>query len=242
MMKLELHCHTLHGSGCGLADSETIVKRYLESGYGGVVITNHYYKSAFEGYNGESKKEKLDFYFSLYENVKKLGEKQGLKVFLGSEIAVDNQNDYLLFGFDRKLFYDNKPLYELSQKELFELAEKHGCFFAQAHPFRKGVKAVGDPELMHGVERFNGHFHHINNNDLAGEFCDKNKLIGLSGTDFHTPDQPITAGIFVPDNVSDEKQLTKCLLNKNFELYCDEKGYLSACDKYIKGEWKKNGN
>ncbi len=237
-MKIELHCHTLYGSYCGLADTETIVRRYIENGYQGVVITNHYYKSAFESYKGDTKKEKLDFYFSLYEKVKEEGEKKGLKVFLGTEIAVENQTDYLLFGFDRKLLYDNKPLYEFNQKEIFDLAEKNGCFFAQAHPFRRGVKAVGNPKFMHGVERFNGHFHHVNNNELAGEFCEKNNLIGFSGTDFHTPDQPITAGVFVPDSVNNEARLVECLFNKNFSLYCDEKGYLSALDKYLKGEWK----
>ncbi len=239
MIKFEIHCHTLHGSYCGLADADTIVKRYLDAGYGGLVVTNHYYDSAFEAYPGENKKEKLDFYFSLYEKVKEIGEKQGLRVLLGSEVKVNSENDYLLFGFDRKIFYDNKPLYQFTQEEMFRLAEKQGFFFAQAHPFRvKGVKSVGDPKLMHGIERFNGHFHHINNNEQAGEFCQKNNLIGLSGTDFHTPDQPITAGVFLPDYVMDEKQLANCLFNRNFSLYCDEKGYLDAMDKYYKGEWK----
>ncbi len=236
MIKLEPHCHTLYGSYCGLADAETIVRRYLENGYKALVVTNHYYKSAFDSYKGDNKKEKLDFYFSLYENVKELGDKQGLKVFLGAEVFVENQNDYLLFGFDRSLFYDNKPLYEFNQKEMFDLAEKHGLFFAQAHPFRNGVKAVGDPRYMHGVERFNGHYHHVNNNEKTAAFCDENNLIGFAGTDFHTPVQPITAGIFVPDNIDDEKQLVECLFNRNFELYCDEQGYKSALDKFMKGE------
>ncbi len=235
-MKIELHCHTKYGSGCGLADFETIVSRYVDADYNGVVITNHYYKSAFESYKGDSKKEKLDFYFSLYEKVKEEGERRGLKVFLGSEIAVQNQNDYLFFGFDRKLFYDNKPLYEFTQKELFDLSEKNHCFFAQAHPFRKGVKAVGDPKYMHGVELFNGHYHHYNNNDLAREFCDKNNLIGLSGTDFHTPTQPITSGIILPQDIENETELVKHLFNKDFKIYCDEERYLSARDEYYKGE------
>lgn len=239
MIKLETHCHTLYGSWCGLADSKTIVNRYLDAGYGGVVITNHYYQSAFNNYKGDNKKEKLDFYFSLFEEVKREGEAKGLKVFLGSEIRVENKNDYLLFGFDRSLFYDNKPLYEFNQKEIFDLAEKHGLFLAQAHPFRDdGVEAVGDPKYMHGVERFNGHYHHVNNNEKTARFCDENNLIGLSGTDFHTPIQPITAGIFVPDNIDNETQLVECLFNRNFTLYCDEQGYKTACEKYFNGELK----
>ncbi len=238
MIKLETHCHTLHGSGCGKADAQTIVRRYLELGYAGIVITNHYHEAYFSEYPGQTKKEKLDFYFSLFDNIKKLGEKQGLKMFLGTEVHVNRQNDYLLYGFERSFLYDNKPLFELTQKEIFDLAEKNGLFFAQAHPFRNGVRAVGDPKYMHGIELFNGHFHHRNNNKKAMSFCEENGLIGLSGTDFHTPDQPITAGIFVPNNIENEKQLVDCLFNRNFELYRDEKGYESACDKFMNGEWE----
>ena len=63
MIKLETHCHTLHGSHCGLADADTIVSRYLDAGYDGVVITNHFVKKHFENYKGETEREKLDFYF-----------------------------------------------------------------------------------------------------------------------------------------------------------------------------------
>ncbi len=237
-MKIETHCHTLYGSGCGLTDSNTIVRRYLEAGYNGVIITNHFYKSAFEEYKGDTRKEKLDFYFSLFDEVKEIGASKGLKVFLGTEIRVEDRNDYLLYGFDRSFLYDNKPLYEYNQKEMFKLADKNGFFFAQAHPFRNGVLEVGDPKFMHGIEKFNGHFHHINNNEKASEFCEKNNLIGLSGTDFHDPDQPITAGIFIPDSVKNETQLVECLFNKNFSLYCDEQGYKDSCQKYFNGEWK----
>ncbi len=237
MIKLEIHCHTLYGSSCGKADSETIVNRYLDEGYNGVIITNHYCEDAFESYKGDNKKEKLDFYFNLYEDVKRIGERKGLKVFLGSEIKIENRTDYLLFGFEKSLFYDNKPLYEFAQKELFNLAEKNGLFFGQAHPFRKGI-TVGDPNLMHGMELFNGHYHHVNNNEKAKEFCLKNNLIGLSGTDFHTPNQPITAGVWVPDYVSDEKKFVECLFNRDYKLICDHDKYFDSLDKFIKGEIK----
>ncbi len=236
MIKIELHCHTLFGSVCAYADAETIVERYTEQGYNGVVITNHFCESYFNDYKGETRKEKLDFYFSLFDEVKELGEKRGFRVFLGSEIKVENQNDYLLFGFDRSFFYDNKPLYYYTQEEMFKLADKNGLFFAQAHPFRNNVRAVGNPKFMHGIEEFNGHYHHQNNNDKAKEFCEKNNLIGLSGTDFHRPNQPITAGIFIPDNVKNEKQLVECLFNRNFSLYRDEREYEENFKRFINGE------
>jgi len=239
MIKLETHCHTLYGSHCGLADADTIVSRYLDAGYDGVVITNHFVKKHFDSYKGETDREKLDFYFSLFDEVKEKGEKKGLKVFLGSEVSACTSEEYMLVGFDRSLFYDNRPLFEMNQKELFELAEKNGLFFYQSHPFRDRVKVLGDPKYMHGAEVFNGHYHHTNFNEKAVEFCEKNNLIGLSGTDFHKPEQPITAGIIVPDYVTDEKKLVECLFKRDFEIICDEQTYLYELEKFLKEKEEK---
>ena len=238
MIKLETHCHTLYGSHCGLADAKSIVNRYSEEGYNGVVITNHFNEREFNTYKGENKKQKLDFYFTLYEEVKELGEKKGLRIFLGSEILAVTGEEYLIYGFDKSLFYDNKPLYQMTQEELFRLAEKNGCFFYQSHPFRVKVPRRGTIEYLHGAESFNGHFHHESNNHLAKKWCEENNLIGISGTDFHTPNQPITAGIFTPDYVKDEKSLVECLFKRDFSLYCDEQKYKVELEKFMKEKEK----
>ncbi len=233
MIKLETHCHTLYGSHCGLADAKTIIDRYSKAGYGGIVITNHFNRREFATYKGETNKEKIDFYFSLFDEVKKLGEDKGIKVFLGAEINASTNEEYVLYGFDESLFYRDKLMFEFSQEELFELSEKNGCFLYQSHPFRPSVPKLGNPDFLHGAEYFNGHYHHINNNAKAREWCDKNKLIGLSGTDFHTPDQPITAGVFIPDEVDNEKSLVECLFKGNFSLYCDEITYEVELEKFL---------
>ena len=233
MIKLETHCHTLYGSHCGLADAKTIIDRYSQAGYGGIVITNHFNRREFATYKGETNKEKIDFYFSLFDEVKRLGEDKGIKVFLGAEISASTNEEYVLYGFDKSLFYGAKLMFEFSQEELFELSEKNGCFLYQSHPFRPSVPRLGNPEFLHGAEYFNGHYHHVNNNAKAREWCDNNKLIGLSGTDFHTPDQPITAGIFIPDEVDSEKSLVECLFKGEFSLYCDEITYEVELEKFL---------
>ena len=42
MIKLETHCHLLHSSHCAHADADSIISRYKEAGYGGIVITNQF--------------------------------------------------------------------------------------------------------------------------------------------------------------------------------------------------------
>lgn len=42
LYKYELHCHTGCVSRCGRVEPEEIVKLYIEKGYDGIVVTDHY--------------------------------------------------------------------------------------------------------------------------------------------------------------------------------------------------------
>ena len=76
-------------------------------------------------------------------------------------------------------------------------------------------------------------------NDRAQEFCAVNGLIKMSGTDYHHIDQPITAGIIVPDTVNDERALVDAIFGKNYTLIEDEKCYLEHYERYIKARQNK---
>lgn len=225
MIKLETHAHCLKGSRCASVPAEVLVSEYLKEGYGGLVITNHYSHSSFSSYPGDGKKEKLDFYFSLVNNLKTIGERENFRIYFGSEISAYSPDgcfsEYMLYGFTEAFLYDSPLLYTLTQKELFELADKNGLMLYQTHPFRNGV-TVGNPRFMHGAESFNGHIGHTENNELAESFCNKYSLIKMSGTDFHDSGQPITGGIFIPDNLADERALTDYIRNNSVKLFCDE--------------------
>jgi hypothetical protein len=228
MIKLETHAHCQELSFCAHADVDRLIKDYITAGYGAIVLTNHYCKRFFELYKGETKKEKLDFYFKVYDEFSEKCKKANIKAFLGTEIMAYSPSgeryEFTYYGFDRSLFYDNKPLYELTQKELFYLAEKNNVFMYQTHPARRGV-ATGNGEYLHGAESFNGHVLHLNNNALANEFCDKYNLIKLSGTDYHDPDQPILGGIYLPENINTDEQLKEYIFKGNLKLIEDEKTY-----------------
>lgn len=221
MIKLETHCHSKGGSGCAKCEPDYIVDRYKNEGYGGIVLTNHYCKICYDEYAGKTHKEKLDFYFSLYKGFKAACENAGLKSFFGAEIRAVTLDfeykEFMLLGFDEKFLYDNKPLFYYNQKELYELAEDNGLLLYQTHPFRRGVN-LGDVRYMHGAEAFNGHVNHINNNELANDFCETFGLIKLSGTDYHDIGQPIKGGIFIPETVNTNKELAEYIFNNKAEL------------------------
>ena len=234
MKKIEMHCHSMGGSSCGTSTFEEIVSAYKEKGFDGVVLTNHYaqYISEWGGYAGKPDNEKVDFFFSLYDGFKAVCEKNGMMAFFGMEVRiVSTGTEYSLLGFDRQFFYDNPRLFELTQKELFDLCEENGVFMYQTHPFREGVQA-GDPRYMHGAEYFNGHFHHQNNNDLAKKFVEENNLAKVVGTDYHHADQPIPTATLIPDDVTDNKSLAECIRSGKCQLVYDEDYYIRELKKY----------
>lgn len=217
MIKFETHCHT-GASACADCPIEIIAKNLKSAGYGGAAITNHLQKKYFDGYLGETDKEKISYFLSVYEKTRRVFAENGLKTFLAAEVLADEavHSEYIIYGFDEKFLYDNKPLFYYNQKELFKLCDKNGVFMYKCHPFRTGEYA-GNPAYLHGAESFNGHFHHDNNNVLAEKFCEENNLIKMSGTDYHHDGQPITAGIYLPEEINDEISLKEFIFKNNFK-------------------------
>ncbi len=236
MIKLETHCHSLGGSHCATSPNDILINDYVQAGYGAVVITNHISKGSYEYHKGETHAEKVRFYYSLIETLKERFKPYNVKVFWGTEVSVicdrsKGYQEFMVYGINEKDMSDNKPLYTLTQEELFRFAEKRGLFMYQTHPFRDGV-ITGDPRFMHGAEAFNGHFHHYNHNDVAREFCIKNGLIGMSGTDYHHENQPITAGIYVPENICTNEQLIEYIFKNQFEIIKDAALYERELKRY----------
>ena len=243
MIKIETHLHVFGGSSCADGDNQLTVKKYLDAGYRGVVATTHFCRNSYVNYfNGKSHFETVDSFFKLYDDFSAVASKNGLKTFFGAEVrCLPTNTEYMLLGFDRQFLYDNIPLFCYSQEQLFNLAEENGLLMYQTHPFRDNVN-VGNPQFMHGIESFNGHYHHKNNNDIAEEFCKKHNLIGLSGTDYHHDDQPITAGMYIPEDIDCERDLANYIFKNDFTNVEEHALYQSSYDKHLERKRNKNAN
>ncbi len=229
MIKLETHAHVKGGSHCAHVRAKVMVKEFFEAGYKAITLTTHYCKSCYDAYPGKTHKRKIKYYLSLRDKLKRAAKKYGIKVFLGAEITaktpMNTFAEFMLVGFDDAFLYDNPPLFNLTQKELFELANQNGIFMYQTHPMRKGIM-TGDPRYIHGAEAFNGHANHNNCNNFANDFCDVYNLKKMSGTDYHDPRQPITAGVYIPENIENQRQLAEYYFNNQCELIKDNQTYL----------------
>lgn len=181
--RIELHAHTNPASPCGKASPEEAVQLYLDAGFDGMVITNHYSRAAF---GDVSREEIVGAHMSDYQRACKAAEGTKLKVYLGVEVRFnENGNDYLIYGVDRALL---ETLYDYFDRDLatFRAEVKlPDSVFVQAHPYRD-VCTPADPALLDGVEVFNMHPNHNSRPALAALYARENGISLLTaGTDFH---------------------------------------------------------
>ena len=181
--RVELHAHTNPASPCGKATPEELVQLYLDAGFDGVVITNHFSHASHGDLSREAFVEKQ---MADYESACKAAQGTKLKIYLGVEARFDeDNNDYLLYGVDREIL---GKIYDYLGKGLaaFRAEVKlPGSVLIQAHPFRDGcVPAEG--KLLDGVEVFNMHPGHNPRSALAALYAKENNIpLTVAGTDFH---------------------------------------------------------
>ena len=84
--KYELHCHTGAVSRCGRVEPEKIVEMYVEAGYNGIVVTDHYSPMTFPIHRLACPQKAADFYLSGYRRMKAAAP-AGFTVLLGMERA-----------------------------------------------------------------------------------------------------------------------------------------------------------
>jgi predicted metal-dependent phosphoesterase TrpH len=218
MFKYETHFHTSETSPCGRVKAEEAVRIYQRAGYSGLVVTDHYFGGFFENHPFMSWNKKIDLYLAGYRKALAEGQRLGLDIHLGMEIRFnENANDYLVYGFDEAFLREQRKLYRLTLKEFRELTTDKGIVTIQAHPFRPCM-IPAPPELIDGVEVYNGNPRHDSSNHLALQYAVDNKLKMLSGSDFHQPQDAAKGGILVEDRIKVNDFALVLLQNKISEL------------------------
>lgn len=217
MFKTELHCHSKSVSQCAEVSNEQIINKYTEAGYTTLVLANHFNKYTEDSLGAKSYDEFIDKYCQGYKDLKKDAEGK-LTVLLGMELRFNgNSNDYLVFGVTEEFLRKNEPLYLMNPESFSRLARQNGLLFIQAHPFRNSMVVIR-PDLLDGVEVYNGHKGHDSRNEIADMWADKYGLIKTSGTDFHYNHVPVNAGIITEHKIEDMETLVETLRNGNYEL------------------------
>ena len=204
-MKIDLHVHTCEMSLCGVLSTEETVDAYAQSGFDGIVITNHF-NSWTQKKLGFVSGGYYDAYRKCFENARRLGEKAGLSVYFGCELKTDlSNNDYLVYGAPDEVLSRTAELWGMSASDVKKLADEYGFLIYQAHPFRDHMQ-VTPPGNLSGIEIRNANPRHDSRNDIAAEWAKKFSLPGIAGSDCHQSEDVALAGIetdfFVPDTAA----------------------------------------
>lgn len=214
---IETHAHTKGGSPCAKVSAYDMLKAYANEGYDAVVITNHFNESTVACYD-LTPKAAVDRYVDLYKEAQEAGEQLGIEVWFGIETCISGgPEDFLIFGAESDILYQNPRLYDMTQEELFLECEQYGCLLYQAHPSRSYCRHM-NPDLLHGVESYNGNLRHEENNGISLLWAKKYRLLQSSGSDFHQPEDLARGGIMVPPNINSVKELAAYMRENHVTL------------------------
>ena len=131
----ETHMHTCQASACGRSTGKEHVGWYLDHGFTGIIVTDHF----FGGNTCIPRKlpweERVDLFFRGYEDALEEGQKAGLDVFFGLEQNY-NFDEYLIYGLTKEYMKAHPEMEHWTRRQQLEEVHRAGGAVIQAHPFR----------------------------------------------------------------------------------------------------------
>lgn len=210
--RYEMHMHTRESSWCGQVPGARAAALHAEAGYDGICVTDHYFRAAIDALPARRDADRVRMWLNGFNAVYDEGRRQGLQVLLCMELRFDeNPNDYLVYGMTEDLLIRHPDLYTMNPSTFSPFAERHGLFFAQAHPYRN-MCVPAMPCDLHGIEVFNGNRRHDSHNDRALALAEGNPhLIRLSGSDFHQETDLAGASMQFEEKLTDSPSMARAL-------------------------------
>lgn len=220
MYKYETHLHTFPVSRCAKASVRENLEFYKSLGYDGVFITNHFLDGNINIDRATPYPEKIEFYFSDYEDGLQIGKELGIKVFCGVELSYCGA-DFLVYGLDKQWFLDHPEIMEMERSAQLKFMMECGALVIQAHPFREAGYIDHFqlfPRCVHGVEVIN--CGETDSNLLAGQYCRHYGLIEFAGTDNHRgPLQKVLAGVCCQQPIDSAEDFVRKVKNGQTKIF-----------------------
>jgi len=132
----ETHLHTKESSACGISYGREYVERYLDLGYTGIIVTDHFFRGNCAVNQNLPWEKWVQGFCRGYEETREEGVHRGLDVFFGWEETFEG-DDYLVYGLDKEWLLEHPEVRRWTRKEQFNEVRHHGGCVVQAHPFRQ---------------------------------------------------------------------------------------------------------
>ena len=208
-------------SGCGKVSIKDNLEFYKSLGYDGVFLTNHFFDGNFnKAYRELPYEEKINFYFSDYEDGVKLADQIGIKIFCGVEMSLEG-TDFLVYGLEKQWWLDHPEVVEMKKSRQLPFLMENGAIIFQAHPFRE-AKYIDHIRLfpcVDGVEVINaGRPDFVN--QMAELYANHYGKLKIAGTDNHTGmNAPRLAGIETKTPIVSVEDFIQKMRNLEVELF-----------------------
>ena len=222
MYKYETHLHTYPVSQCGSAGVRETLEFYKSIGYKGVFITNHFLDANINiECRDRSYEEQIEFFFSDYEEGKKISEEIGIDVFCGVEMSYKG-TDFLVYGLDKEWYLKHPEIMEMKKSEELKLLADNGAFIVHAHPYRQAVYIDHIrlfPDCVHGVETINANRSNLENK-MADIYADNYGFFKTAGSDNHSAgNQRHLAGMSCETPLKDEIDFINKIKNGEMNIF-----------------------
>lgn len=222
MWKYDMHVHTREVSPCGRMSVEEVVNAYMESGYDGIWITNHFHRGFLELTEGMDWNKKIDFYLKpirdAVKNLKDAGE--NFHIGLGMELRfLTDPNDYLIYGLSEELLYNEADRWLYMDLKSFYEKYKDRLLIIQAHPNRADSSYPADIDYLHGMEAVNTSPRHDSGNEKTQKILIMHPwMIPTAGSDSHRPEDIGRTGIMAGESIDTEERLVAVLKSREYAL------------------------
>lgn len=224
MYRYETHLHTSPVSKCATATIREHLEFYKSLGYDGIFVTNHFLDGSLNIEKTKSYEERLNFFYSDYEDGVRIGKELGIKVFCGIETNYLGA-DFLVYGLSKEWYLKNPQIMDMPKSEQLKLFMENGALVIHAHPFREAgyidhLRLY--PRCVHGVEVVNATKPDFENK-MAGIYAKEYGLIEFAGTDNHhtqeKEDKHKLAGMESERPIESEQDFVKAVLNGEMKYF-----------------------
>lgn len=217
MYLYETHLHTAQGSACGKSEGHEYIKRYLDLGFTGIFVTDHFFQGNCAVDRSLPWRERVNLFCKGYEDAKNEGDKLGLDVFFGWEqrYAMD---EYLIYGPQKDWLLEHPEIETATREEQLNLIHDAGGCVVQAHPFRERgyIEMIHlAPYLVDGIEGCNSG--NTPEQDMLD--CRYGKCLNLpmtAGSDNHRVDSKEDSqlfGVLLENKLTSAKDFARLILN-----------------------------
>ncbi|MBO4979965.1 MAG: PHP domain-containing protein [Clostridia bacterium] len=202
MYKYELHLHTKEASACARASGAEMVDFYIQNGYQGMVVTDHFYHGNTAIDRDLPWEDFITEYCRGYESAKKAAEGRDFDVFFGIEEKFEFWDEYLVLGITPDFLRAHPELRDMRGKNFFEFMHASGAFIIQAHPYRerpymRAQTVMLRPNDVDAIEAYNC-CNAPDCNRRGYEYAKSTGLPMTGGSDRHTADGDYFSGVAVP--------------------------------------------